>query len=80
MVRGLKSHPLHKTIHHPLLTRLVERDRQLVAVDRRHVAVTELLVKYAVADAEGRGGAGGFGDELALDGERLSLAPWSRRL
>ncbi len=35
-----------------------------------HIAVAELLVKHAVAEAEGRGSAGGLGHQLALDGER----------
>ena len=49
-VRG--SRPLHKTIHHPLLPRPVELDRQLVAVDRGDVAVAEFLVEDAVAERE----------------------------
>ncbi len=64
------SHPLHETIHHALLARPVELDRQLVAVDGGDVAVAEFLVEDAVAPREGRGGAGGFGDEFAFDGER----------
>ena len=63
------SHPLHKAIHHALLPRLVEIDGQLVAVDGGNVAVAEFLVEDAVAEGEGRGGAGGFGDEFAFDGE-----------
>jgi hypothetical protein len=39
------SHPLHKTIHHPLLAGLVERDGEPVAVDGGDVAVAEFLVK-----------------------------------
>ena len=34
------------------------------------VAVAEFLVKDALADREVGDGAGGFGDELAFDGER----------
>ena len=49
-------------------------DRQLVAVDHDHVAVAELLVKHAVADREVGDGAGGFGDQLAFDGERAAAA------
>src|SRR5215470_5028848 len=45
------SHPPYKTIHDLLLARLVERDRELVAVDHDHVAVAELLVEHAIADA-----------------------------
>jgi hypothetical protein len=42
MENGLiPSHPLHKTIHHALFARLVEADRQSVAVDRGDVAVAE---------------------------------------
>ena len=48
---GGVSHPLHKTIHHPLLPGAgVELDRQLVAVDGADVAVAEFLVEDAVAD------------------------------
>jgi hypothetical protein len=36
-----RSHPLHKTIHHPLLAGLVEGDGELVAVDGGDVAVAE---------------------------------------
>ncbi len=64
------SHPLHKTIHHPLLPGPVELDRQLVAVDGGDVAVAEFLVEDAVAGREGGDGAGGFGDQFAFDGER----------
>ena len=64
------SHPLHKTIHHALLAGLVELNRQLVAVDGGDVAVAEFLVEDAVAEGEGGDGAGRFGDQLALDGER----------
>ena len=66
----MPSHPPHKAIHHPLLPRLVELDRQLVAVDGDDVAVAEFLVEDAVAGRKGRGGAGGFGDEFAFDGQR----------
>src|SRR5262245_29707797 len=68
------SYPLHKTIHHAFLARLVELNRQLVAVDVDDVAVAKFLVKHAVADREGGDGAGGFGDELAFDGERAAAA------
>src|SRR5713101_6135198 len=68
------SHPLHVTIHYPFLARLVELDDELVAVDGGDVAVAEFLVEYAVADREVGGGAGGFGDQLALDGERGAAA------
>jgi hypothetical protein len=64
------SHPLHKTIHHPLLPSPVELNRQLIAIDRRHIPIAELLVKHAVAQREGGDGAGGFGHQLAFDGER----------
>jgi drug/metabolite transporter (DMT)-like permease len=68
------SHPLHEAIHHPLLARLVELDGELVAVDGGNVAVAEFLVEDAVADREVGDGAGGFGDELAFDGERKAWA------
>ena len=68
------SHPLHKTIHHAFLAGLVEGDGELVAVDADDVAVAEFLVEHAVADREGGDGAGGFGDQLAFDGERAAAA------
>jgi hypothetical protein len=49
----LPSHPLHKTIHHPLFPRLVEVNRELVAVHGGDVAVAEFQVKHALADGEG---------------------------
>src|SRR6202451_3152652 len=64
------SHPLHKTIHHPLLPGPIELDRQLVAVDGGDDAVAEFLVEDAVAERERGNRAGGFGDQLAFDGER----------
>ena len=64
------SHPLHKTIHHPLFAGLVEADGQLVAVHGGDVAVAEFQVKHALADGEVRRRAGGFGDQFAFDGER----------
>src|SRR5262249_11148087 len=73
------SHTLDKTIHHPLLAGFVELDRELVAVDRRDVAVAELLVKDAVADRELGDGASRLGDELAFDGERQAAARLAAR-
>ena len=64
------SHPLDECIHHALLAGLVELNRQLVAVDGDDVAVAEFLVEHAVAESEGGDGAGRFGDQFALDGER----------
>ena len=64
------SHPLNKTIHHPLFAGLVEADGQLVAVHGGDVAVAEFQVKHALADGEVRRRAGGFGDQFAFDGER----------
>src|ERR1700730_11446872 len=58
------SHPLHVTIHHALLARLVELDDELVAVDGGDVAVAEFLVEHAVADREVGDGAGRLGDQL----------------
>src|SRR5690242_17335081 len=52
------SHPVHKRIHHALLTRLVEGNGELVSVHGHHIAVAELLVEHAVADSEGRQCAG----------------------
>src|ERR1700722_3944828 len=68
------SHFLDETVHHLLLAGMVEIDGELVALDVGDIAVTELLVEDAVAGAEGRGGAGRLGDELALDGERAVAA------
>src|SRR5262245_37580070 len=71
---GSASHPPHKTIHHLLLTGLVERDGELVAVDHDDVAVAELLVEHAIADRKLGSRAGRLGDQLALDGERAGAA------
>lgn len=46
------SHPLNKPIQHPLLPRPVKIDRQLVALDPRHIPVAELDVEHPVADRE----------------------------
>jgi hypothetical protein len=43
----LPSRPLHKAIHHALFARLVEVDRQLIAVHRGDVAVAEFQVEDA---------------------------------
>src|SRR6478736_9192504 len=74
--RGVKlspSNPLHETIDHLLLAGLLERDRQLVAVDLHHVAIAEFLVKYAVVEREFGNGAGGFCDQFAFDHHRAAL-------
>lgn len=70
------THPFHKPVQHPLLPRLVEINRELVAINRRNVAVAELEVEDAVADRVGGGRAGGLGDEFAFDGgaARAALA------
>ena len=73
-----ESHPLDKTIHHPLLARPVELDGELVAVYCGDVAVAEFLVKDAVAEGEGGDGAGGFGHQLAFDGERHAAGVHAR--
>src|SRR5439155_26391090 len=52
-------YPLGETIDDLLLAGLLERDRQLVAVDLHHVAVAEFLVKHAIVQREFRNGAGG---------------------
>ena len=67
------SHPLHERIHHALLSRAVELDGELVAVDGGDVAVAELLVEHAVAGREGGDGAGRFRHQLALDGHGRAL-------
>src|SRR5262249_56012280 len=72
--RGLLSHPFHKAVHRALVAGVVELDRQLVAVDRGHVAVAELLVEYAVTDRKVGHRAGRFGDQLVLDRERSGAA------
>src|SRR5271167_3088178 len=64
------SRPLHKTIHHALFAGAVELNRELVAVDRRDVAVAEFLVEHAVAQGEGGDSTGRFRHQLAFDGER----------
>src|SRR5215211_6593193 len=65
--------PLHETIDHLLLAGLLERDRQLVAVDLHHVAIAEFLVKHAVVERELRNRAGGFRDQLAFDHHRAAF-------
>src|SRR5215211_4937561 len=65
--------PLDKTIDHLLLAGLLERNRQLVAVDLHHVAVAEFLVKHAVVERELRNRAGGFRDQLAFDHHRAAF-------
>src|SRR5207237_1091425 len=57
-------------VYHAFFAGLVERDGELVAVDMRHIAVAELLMKDAVAGSEGGDRPGRFGNEFALDGER----------
>ena len=73
--------PRHKTIHHALLPRAVELDRQLVAVDGGDVAVAEFLVEDAVAEREGGDRAGGFRHQFAFDGEGEAAGgagvPWA---
>src|SRR5262249_48011546 len=44
-----------KAIDDALLAGLVELDRELVAVDHHHLAISEFLVKDAIADRVGRG-------------------------
>src|SRR5882757_3430211 len=73
MVHGRCSHPLHETVDHLFLAGLFERDGELVAVDLDHLAVAEFLVEHAVVQGKFRGGAGGFRDQLALDGHRAAL-------
>jgi hypothetical protein len=73
------SRPLHETIHHALLAGLVELNGQLVAVDGGDVAVAEFLMEDAVAEGEGGDGAGRFGDQLALDGERQAAGAGTAR-
>ncbi|MFT5439937.1 MAG: hypothetical protein ACI9MJ_001804, partial [Alphaproteobacteria bacterium] len=40
----------HKAVHHLLGASLLKSDVELVAIDRRHLAVTEFLMKYAHAE------------------------------
>src|SRR5262249_22327429 len=68
------DHPLHKTIHHALLAGAVELNGQLVAVDRRDVAVAEFLMEDSVAERKRRHRAGRFGDQFAFDGEWHAFA------
>jgi len=68
------SHPLHEAIHHALLAGLSKAMVSLLP----STAVTLPLPNFwwntrsPVANSEGR--AGGFGDQLALDGERAGTA------
>jgi hypothetical protein len=41
---NLSSHPLHKTIHHPLLSGPVEGDGEPVAIDAGDVGLAEFPV------------------------------------
>src|SRR3984885_9680554 len=67
------SRPLDKTIAHLLLAGFFEGDGELVAVDLRHLAVAEFLVKVAIAERELGSCAGGFRDQFALDGHGGAL-------
>src|SRR2546423_11629315 len=67
------SDSLHETVDHLLLAGFLEGDGKLIAVNLHHLAVAEFLVKHAVIQLEFRAGAGGFGDQLALDGHRPAL-------
>src|SRR5690606_35428905 len=58
---------IDEAVDHPLAARLVEVDRQLVAVDLGDVAIAELLVKDALALLERRGLTSRGGDQLTLD-------------
>src|SRR5882762_10374311 len=69
----VELYPLHKTIDHLLLPGLFEGDGELVAVDLHHLAVAEFLVKHAVVEGKFRNRAGGFRDQLALDGYGCAL-------
>src|SRR5262249_15987042 len=63
--------PLDEAVDDALLARLVELDRELVALDRDDIAVAELDVKHAVADRIGGHSPGRFGDQLAFDRQRV---------
>src|ERR1043165_8482532 len=63
------SNSLDEAVHDPLLAGLIERNRELVAVDMRHIAISKLLMEDAVAEAERGHGPGRFGDQFTLDGE-----------
>ena len=70
--RAEGSNAGHEAVENALLAGLVEVDGQLVAVDRRDVAVAEFLVEHPVADGkEGGLGRHRLGDEFAVDGARL---------
>jgi hypothetical protein len=49
------SHPLHKTIHHPLFARLIELNGQLVAVHGGHAAAGLNVMRPASFDFRRRG-------------------------
>ena len=53
---GGRLRPLHEAVDHLFLAGLLERNRQLVAVDLDHLAVAELLVKHPVVEREFRNG------------------------
>src|SRR5260370_20888628 len=71
--RADRSDPLHETIDHLFLAGLLKGDGELVAVDLHHLAVAEFLLKHPVLQGKFRNAAGGFRDQLALDGHRAAL-------
>src|SRR5690606_11048706 len=64
---------IDEAVDHPLAARLVEVDRQLVAINLGNVAIAELLVKDALALLERRGLTSRGGDQLTLDHQRSAL-------
>src|SRR5690606_25453252 len=56
-----------EAVEDALLAGPVEIDRQLVALDRRDLAIAELLVENAFAEPVLRCRPGALGDEFALD-------------
>jgi hypothetical protein len=63
---------LDEAVDDPLRAGLVEGDLELVAVDRGHPAIAELLVEDAVADAEAAAGPGRRRQDLGLALDQLA--------
>src|SRR5680860_1862638 len=66
------SHPLDETVDHLLAPGLLEIDGQLVAVDRGHPAIAELLVENARADIDAGALRRARGHQGPVDGQRFA--------
>src|SRR6476620_1027102 len=69
-----RSGSLDERIDHLLLPGLVEIDGELVAVDMRHVAIAEFLVKHSDADLDPRAFGRARRDQRPVDGDGLACA------